>query len=68
MNSMEEVYGSRWAAWWRKHWMALQTGTIILCNILYLKDAGYTREAKALSMILLGKRIYLLAPLVSSVR
>ncbi|XP_011706817.1 PREDICTED: D-beta-hydroxybutyrate dehydrogenase, mitochondrial [Wasmannia auropunctata] len=54
MNSVEEVYGSGWAAWWRKHSMALQIGTTISCNIAYLVDAGYTRKAAMLSMILLG--------------
>lgn len=36
--------------------MALQVGAVISCNIAYLTDAGYTRGATALSMILLGKR------------
>ncbi|XP_011883931.1 PREDICTED: D-beta-hydroxybutyrate dehydrogenase, mitochondrial, partial [Vollenhovia emeryi] len=54
MNSVEQVYGSGWAAWWGKHWTASQVGTTISCNVAYLADAGYTRKAAALSMILLG--------------
>ncbi|EGI67711.1 D-beta-hydroxybutyrate dehydrogenase, mitochondrial [Acromyrmex echinatior] len=54
MNSMEKVYGSGWAAWWRKHSIALQIGTTISCNIAYLADTGHTRKAVTLSMILLG--------------
>ncbi|KYM97616.1 PREDICTED: estradiol 17-beta-dehydrogenase 2 [Cyphomyrmex costatus] len=54
MNSMEKVYGSGWAAWLRKHSIALQIGTTISCNVAYLMDAGHTRKAATLSMILLG--------------
>lgn len=34
--------------------MALQVGMTISCNIAYFADAGYTRKAVTLSMILLG--------------
>ncbi|XP_012533987.1 estradiol 17-beta-dehydrogenase 2 [Monomorium pharaonis] len=54
MNSVEEVYGSGWGAWWRKHSIALQVGTTISCNIAYFADAGHTRKAATLSVILLG--------------
>ncbi|KAG5331381.1 BDH protein, partial [Acromyrmex heyeri] len=54
MNLMEKVYGSGWAAWCRKHSIALQIGTTISCNIAYLADTGHTRKAVTLSMILLG--------------
>ncbi|KYQ51538.1 Estradiol 17-beta-dehydrogenase 2 [Trachymyrmex zeteki] len=54
MNSVEEVYGSGWAAWWRKYSTALQIGTTISCNIAYLADAGHTHKAVTLSMVLLG--------------
>ncbi|XP_012057494.1 PREDICTED: protein NPC2 homolog [Atta cephalotes] len=53
MNPVEKVYGSGWAAWWRKHSIALQIGTTISCNIAYLADSGHTRKAVTLSMILL---------------
>ncbi|KAL0118650.1 hypothetical protein PUN28_009371 [Cardiocondyla obscurior] len=54
MNSIKEIYGSGKPAWWRRHPMALQIGTTISCNIAYFTDAGFTRKAATLSMILLG--------------
>ncbi|XP_077277262.1 SDR family oxidoreductase shroud isoform X1 [Temnothorax americanus] len=38
----------------RKHSMTLQVGATMSCNTAYLTDAGFTRKAATLSMILLG--------------
>ncbi|EZA51210.1 hypothetical protein DMN91_012826 [Ooceraea biroi] len=53
MNLIEKRYGNRWrTACWRRHSTALHYGGATSCGLAYLVNAGYTRAAAALSVIL----------------
>lgn len=54
MNSVKEVYGNRWTAWWRRNSTALQVTATISCNLAYLVETGCTRTAAVLSLVSLG--------------